>query len=1213
MNSHKHNRRMMSDSFEETNSKPVEKNYSHSDEITNYPNRQLNDRISKVQMVPIEHIIPTENSEESKVKGLTQHLNSGGQLPAIITEFAYNDKNPDLDALAIVDGHHRLEAARRMGMTHVPVRIRVPAEDWESVKQSGGFKLNFGKSKKEAPSLHKAPIEYSPEEHGISTHPIKNPNESWTQIHEQELPNGLVYKQFQRDDAFQHHIVDPSTNKSVSTLHTRAVGHPDYSRPQEHAITWAQTDPSQKGRGLGKQAYLAALVHGKGVKQLYSGTELSLKGHKAWSGLKNTSGLKVNLAPYAVDQDAQLDPEFYNRAASQTHSMKIVNPQELDHGKMFPQVDIGEKKLAASEEAVIGGKGDRKKDSDFNPKQVKMGHRVEMEHTSSPKIAAEITRDHLTENPKYYSKLKQAGLADELNKGAHGDWQKEGYKIEHEPEMEAYGFTHPNQFNPKKHNFKVYAKDKQGNKVGELEIQHGENHIESEWTKVHDDHQRKGLASAMYSHAEKISGKKMEPAYEQSLEGERFWAQPNRPFGKSELEKANVKPKPRFVGDISEDQQNIGIQHPQIGLTWDATPEIKRHRDEKTIATAREWLKTQNPEHHQLLKDFINHVMQSPNRHLRFGSDYHGGPETPKQRHIYQMVQNHPDTQLTIHSPNSLTLSVKRHGTMPKISSFHFDSEKKIAKSDSLCYNGLYGHYSDFSGNGHKFYIDGSRLDSILRKNETGNESWNGLLRFSRRPEEPVVDRICDLLKSLGHSSLRGNVWGELQKGNERSNGAPRGDGTLLLKSQMNKPIKIAIKDLVRDTFGDAGAHQTFVFNKNPKISSEPVSVAHNVKTGKLHLVDGYHRVLAAEKRGDTHILANVHKDAGKMEYSKEGYGTYRQKLLSKSQMSPKKYSLKYHAPKGQGAYGLHTVTAHDHLGNVVGELSAEDLGDGTFQANMVEVHPEHRRKGIAGAMYDHMQSKTKLNAVPDLEAQTSDARKFWASRKINKSESVFESLQKASASKKLLGMLGLAAATTIPMSMPSDQKPVKEFVSPQVQQYVSSPDQKRDVDLNAIAQVESRGGKDTKHKVITTGPHAGSKASGSYGLMPLTIKDLVSKEPALKKYKGVLNQNDSQIHNLVAKHPTFEKDVASAYYDKLNNAFNGDINNIAHAWLNGKAGTNRAIEKGKKIQDHWHVKKVVKERNKLLGIYTPEEKKGVKSKKQEPSRLPATNKIKMP
>jgi hypothetical protein len=265
-------------------------------------------------------------------------------------------------------------------------------------------------------SLHKAPIEYSPEPNGISTHPIKNPNENWTQIHQQELPNGLVYKQFKRDDAFEHHIVDPSTNASVSVLHTRAVGHPDYSRPQEHKITWSQTDPSQKGKGLGRQAYLAALVHGKGVTQLNSGTELSLKGHQAWSGLKNVSGLKVNLSPYATDNVAQLDLEAYNRAASQHHTMRIANPQELNHESMFPKVSLGQKeeKLASSEEAVRGGKGDYKRDSEFSPKEIKMGHKVEREHTSSPKVAAEITRDHLTENPKYYSKLKQAGLADEL-------------------------------------------------------------------------------------------------------------------------------------------------------------------------------------------------------------------------------------------------------------------------------------------------------------------------------------------------------------------------------------------------------------------------------------------------------------------------------------------------------------------------------------------------------------------------------------------------------------------------------------------------------------------------------------------------------------------------------------------------------------------------------------------------------------------------------
>jgi hypothetical protein len=39
--------------------------------------------------------------------------------------------------------------------------------------------------------------------------------------------------------------------------------------------------------------------------------------------------------------------------------------------------------------------------------QLKMGIKVEMEHTSDPKVAEEIALDHLMELPDYYSKLKK--------------------------------------------------------------------------------------------------------------------------------------------------------------------------------------------------------------------------------------------------------------------------------------------------------------------------------------------------------------------------------------------------------------------------------------------------------------------------------------------------------------------------------------------------------------------------------------------------------------------------------------------------------------------------------------------------------------------------------------------------------------------------------------------------------------------------------------
>lgn len=58
-------------------------------------------------------------------------------------------------------------------------------------------------------------------------------------------------------------------------------------------------------------------------------------------------------------------------------------------------------------QAIKGGLADKKNPSDFNKKQLEAGIKVEMEHTSSKKIAKEIAMDHLTEDPKYYTKLKK--------------------------------------------------------------------------------------------------------------------------------------------------------------------------------------------------------------------------------------------------------------------------------------------------------------------------------------------------------------------------------------------------------------------------------------------------------------------------------------------------------------------------------------------------------------------------------------------------------------------------------------------------------------------------------------------------------------------------------------------------------------------------------------------------------------------------------------
>lgn len=54
-----------------------------------------------------------------------------------------------------------------------------------------------------------------------------------------------------------------------------------------------------------------------------------------------------------------------------------------------------------------GGVGDKTNQGDLDQSQLSKGIKVEMEHTDDPDKAKEIATDHLTEDPKYYDKLKE--------------------------------------------------------------------------------------------------------------------------------------------------------------------------------------------------------------------------------------------------------------------------------------------------------------------------------------------------------------------------------------------------------------------------------------------------------------------------------------------------------------------------------------------------------------------------------------------------------------------------------------------------------------------------------------------------------------------------------------------------------------------------------------------------------------------------------------
>jgi hypothetical protein len=63
--------------------------------------------------------------------------------------------------------------------------------------------------------------------------------------------------------------------------------------------------------------------------------------------------------------------------------------------------------LIKESEKLKGGKGDNRPDSDFDAKELENGIKHELEHTKVHQVAKEIAKDHLSEDPNYYKKLKK--------------------------------------------------------------------------------------------------------------------------------------------------------------------------------------------------------------------------------------------------------------------------------------------------------------------------------------------------------------------------------------------------------------------------------------------------------------------------------------------------------------------------------------------------------------------------------------------------------------------------------------------------------------------------------------------------------------------------------------------------------------------------------------------------------------------------------------
>lgn len=119
--------------------------------------------------------------------------------------------------------------------------------------------------------------------------------------------------------------------------------------------------------------------------------------------------------PMAVEKDTEWDespvsePEMIVKEGPQeeqdAHGVSELQSilQSIKDAGMGGTVNIN---FYKGKDKIPGGIADKKSPKDFDKDSLKEGVKVEMEHTSDPKIALEIAMDHLTEDKEYYKKLK---------------------------------------------------------------------------------------------------------------------------------------------------------------------------------------------------------------------------------------------------------------------------------------------------------------------------------------------------------------------------------------------------------------------------------------------------------------------------------------------------------------------------------------------------------------------------------------------------------------------------------------------------------------------------------------------------------------------------------------------------------------------------------------------------------------------------------------
>jgi len=128
--------------------------------------------------------------------------------------------------------------------------------------------------------------------------------------------------------------------------------------------------------------------------------------------LKNKGLLHESMAAYGAEEeivdemDMKVQPEESNDAEFDAILKQLEDEMA---GEIAVKSDVLDKPLEEDEQ-LNEGKGKELHPNAIHPGELRMGIRVELEHTDNMDKAKKIALDHLAENPFYYTALKLSGI-----------------------------------------------------------------------------------------------------------------------------------------------------------------------------------------------------------------------------------------------------------------------------------------------------------------------------------------------------------------------------------------------------------------------------------------------------------------------------------------------------------------------------------------------------------------------------------------------------------------------------------------------------------------------------------------------------------------------------------------------------------------------------------------------------------------------------------